>query len=89
MIASDTQAMNEIAWVPRLTEKRLTARHTFGRRKIIIGHESNIAISSAKIMNTAERIANAIISRLGDDEMAYPVRHIERIGAFAIDHLTI
>jgi hypothetical protein len=88
LIASDTQRMNEIAWVPRITKKQSEVRHTFGSKKIIVSYAKQMAISSAKIMNTAERIANAIFSQLGDDEMAYPVRPIERIGAFAIEHLT-
>lgn len=81
LIASDTLRTNEPNWLPSLSEKPLQVRQTFGASKIIVAHDGGIAISSAKIMNTAERVANEIIAGLKDGEMAQPRKAIEQIGA--------
>src|SRR5437870_1913116 len=71
LIASDTKVMNDITTGP--SEQPYLPRQTVdASRKIIIDHKRGIAISLAKGMDTARRVAASIISGLRDEDFAYP-----------------
>ena len=72
LIASDTRVMNNITTGP--SEQPYLPRQTVDKsRKIIVNHKRGIAISLAKSMETAGRVAAAVIAGLKDKEFAYPL----------------
>jgi hypothetical protein len=76
LIASDTRWMN----TPRWANSGSPPRATFDSPKIIVNHERGIAVSCARNMETARRVAIGIISGLKDEDWEYPILPIERIG---------
>jgi hypothetical protein len=77
LVASDTRWMNS----PQLVNAVVGARHTFSSSKIMVNHERGIAISCARNMETAQHVANGIISGSNDGtDWQYPIPPIEAIG---------
>jgi hypothetical protein len=75
LLASDTKYMNQGSGV----------RHSFNASKIMFNRERGIAISRAHHMETAKRVADAIVSDLKDSEREAPITPIERIASRVID----
>jgi hypothetical protein len=81
VLASDMKRMNE----PRFTGMRMAAvGSTYGASKIKLDCKRRIAVSSARNMETAEPVADAILG-LGDDCWVSPVGPIQRAAKPIID----
>lgn len=72
VLASDTKHVQE-------TSGEAQARSSFDASKIKLYRERGIAISCARNMETALKVADAIVSELSDSEMNSPGRKIEII----------
>jgi len=75
LIASDTRYMNQGSGV----------RGAFNASKITVNYERGIAISRAHAMETAKRVAEAIVSDLKDSELKYPIPPMEKIASVVVD----
>ncbi len=80
LIASDTLLMDKPERASANEEQSLV-RDTSNESKIIINYKKGIAISCARTMRSARRVARNIISGLTDDQLANPREPIEKIGA--------
>ena len=77
LIASDTRWNAE----PRLINEPTGARVNFDSSKLLLDHNRGIAVSCARNMETAKRVAQKIISDLNDEELiSSPIAAIEEIG---------
>jgi hypothetical protein len=83
LIASDTQWNNTPTKGPG--ENAYLPREPFNAQKIIVSHEKGIAISQARVMETARLVATRIISRLKDEDLDYPCDSIRAIGTTVLD----
>jgi hypothetical protein len=89
LIASDTLWINDRDGLAPLTETQSFVRYTEDSPKIMCNHERGIAISRAKNMRAATRVAEAIIRDLSATEMAKPRNSIEKIGETAVASLEL
>jgi hypothetical protein len=83
LIASDTQLINTPRISPR--EDSYLPRQPLNARKIMVSHAKGIAISCARVMDTARLIATKIISELGEENLDYPCDSIRAIAAAVLD----
>jgi len=83
LIASDTQWNNTPTRGPG--ENGDLPREPFNARKIIVNHAKGIAISQARVMETARLVATRIISRLKYEDLDYPCDSIRAIGATVLE----
>lgn len=89
LIASDTYWINDTDTLPPLAEKQSFIRYPDDSPKIMCDYERGIAVSRAKNMSAATRVAEAIIRDLSETEMAKPRKTIERIGETAVASLEL
>jgi len=87
LIASDTRVMNDNANSGPSEEPYLPRQTVDESRKIIVNHELGIAISLAKSMDTAKRVAASVVSGLRRKDFAYPCESIQAIGAAVLVEL--
>ncbi|MFZ0296219.1 MAG: hypothetical protein WAL52_21585 [Candidatus Sulfotelmatobacter sp.] len=78
LLASDTRW----TYTPRLRSNELWAggRYTGSAEKIIVSHERNLAVTCARNMEVARRMASAIVAGLPDEQLAHPMAALENIG---------
>ena len=86
LIASDTLLMDKPERASA-KEEESRVRDTSNASKITINYKRGIAISCARTMSSARRVASNIISKLRDEQLANPREPIEKIGSEVLESL--